>query len=115
MATATAPIGATTFAVIGRADTTGSSTATLCSLNLQAQERAALVEAMAFGDEGEVFQASGIVAIDPETGEARLTGTAGLAVTTGDNNRLDFTVTGQGGTTAWRGHLRVDFVYDYEV
>lgn len=104
--TITAPVGVPSAACIGTA-----ASGIVASIEIQAQERAAHVEAVAYEASGDVFTASGVVAVDPSSGEALLTGTPGLAIDPTDNNRLDFSVPYAG---AWRGQLAVSFVYDYQ-
>ena len=113
--TITAATSAESAATIGSGQTTGESAARLCSIHMQAQERAAHIEGQILGDDGTEIWVHGIAAVNPDDGALLLTGPPELSVDLNNNNRLDLTITGPAETVNWRGYLKVAFVYDYAV
>lgn len=96
----------------------GAGNQTLCSITFQPNERACLVTAKAYNNNGDAVEGHAVGCVVPDDGTGNPD--AGMLLIEGHssitvamvNNRIDFIVGSMDGQT-WRGYLKVEAVHDY--
>lgn len=97
---------------IGTGSTSETGSTVLCRAELTAGERAARFVASAYSNRGEERQASGAGYMIPEAGWT-LNAVGEDCSLTASGATVDFTVTGESGTSDWIGHLAISFTQNY--